>query len=111
MKTIVTLSLIIMSFSLSAAPQWCEGTITSLYQDVNGGVVINGTWRGDHTQICNVNSEWNGVSTEVCKSWLSILIAANLSKEDVLVKYADLDSCATVPKYGDSPSPLYVMLK
>ncbi len=99
------------STSVFAAPQWCTGTITTLYQDAGGQLVVNGTWRGDHTVICNVLAERDGIKTEVCKNWLSMAMTAYVTGKEVIVHYSDEDSCAALPKYTASPSPIYVMLK
>ena len=52
------------------------------------------------------------MSVEVCKGWLSLSTAAQISKADVIVRYDDEDteSCSTLPTYGNAPKPNYIML-
>ena len=100
----------LLSIAVSAAPQWCSGQITSTWIDEAGHVVIKGTWRNDHTQVCNLNTTWKGVTTETCKGWLSLAQVAQVAKTGVTVYYADITSCADMPVYQASPNPGYVML-
>ncbi len=76
---------------------------------INGELVIVGSWRGDHTSICNTDSARLGVSTDTCKNWLSIAMTAYVADKTVTVKYSDAPSCATIQKYGGAPAPLYIM--
>lgn len=99
------------SFNAAAGPQWCSGSVEKSWVNKNGNLYIFGSWRKEHTQICNINNTWNGVSPEICKSWLSIVLAAKMSSTPVTVQYADVPSCSEIPKYESSPSPEYVMTK
>lgn len=112
MKYGIGIFLISFLFSLSthAGQQWCSGKITHTYLAEDGTLVIRGDWRNQHTAICNVNTDRKGVSPEVCKSWLSIALAAKLSKADVVVYYSDVPSCSEVPQYSAAPKPGYLML-
>lgn len=91
---------------------FCEGTVSHVWVTSGGSVHIVGSWRGGHTMICLVNGEWKGVGVEACKSWLTLATAAQMKGSKVIVRYDDEDteSCSTIPTYGASPAPDYVML-
>ncbi len=89
-----------LSSRVFADAKWCNGLITHAYLTGDGVLVIRGTWRMEHTAICNLNVALNGVSPEVCKSWLSMVMAAKLSGTEMTVYYSDVDSCETIPAYS-----------
>jgi hypothetical protein len=89
---------------------WCTGTIDYTYLTKDGLLYINGSWRQQHTILCNINIEREGVTIETCKGWLSIAMAARLSQVPVVVHYADVPSCEQIPKYGAAPVPSYLMM-
>lgn len=104
------LSTFALASSLSAAAtQWCQGKITHAWIDNAGHVFIWSTWRGDHTQICNVNTDWKGIGPTICKNWYATAVLAVASGKKVIVT-VDAPSCETMPTYGASPAPWYVML-
>ena len=96
-----------------ATPNWCNGTVTSVYTDSLGNVYVFGSYRGDYTQVCNVTSAWGAISPQTCVVWVSNLTTAVATKLPVIVFYADLgtNTCATIPTYGNAPAPSYVMLR
>lgn len=112
-RVVVATSMVLLSnASFSGDLEFCDGTISKMYIDSSGGVVINPSYRYDFTKICNINVAWKGVSTETCKSWVSLALSAKLSKSNVKVRYKtnDINSCPTMPTYGSSPAPDYIML-
>lgn len=111
LRTIALLLSTLITTSVTADPQWCRGQITNTFLDKEGRLYINGNWRKDHTQVCNINMEWNNVSTDVCKGWLSIVQTAVVTKSHVIVNYNDAVSCSALPTYTNSPEPVYIMLQ
>lgn len=99
--------IIFVSVEAFAGQQWCSGTINHTYLDHGGTLYINGSWRDQHTAVCNVNMERYGVSQDTCKGWLSVAMAAKLSKTKVVVHYSDVPSCGEIPQYGAAPKPSY----
>jgi len=114
MKTFTLLFLLIISIVFStqahAAAQWCKGTIEHSYIAKDGTLYIFGTWRNQHTAVCNVNTARDGVSVEVCKSWLSMIITGKAMKTPMVVFYGEALSCAEIPQYSAAPGPGYIML-
>lgn len=115
MRKIVLLVFICVSFAMAApasADVWCTGKVDDLYIVNNGLLIISTTYRNDYTAICNVSSVWNEVPTSMCKSWQAILQTAQVTNRDITLAYdASVQSCSTIPTYGNSPAPIYVMIK
>ena len=112
MKYCGFLILLIFSTYANASYHFCKGKISTAWTEGDGDVYIVGTWRGAHTQICNVNNVWKGVEPEACKVWVSSVQLAYVAKSDVTVRYSGsaIDSCASAPTYGATPAPNYVMI-
>ena len=106
------LFLLMLASAQASAFHFCEGKVKTVWTEGGGNVYIVGSWRNDHTQICNLTSTWNGVRPEVCKAWLSTAQLAYSEKSDVTVRYTDSDikSCSTIPVYEAAPVPNYIML-
>lgn len=111
MKKIILVVLFIVSNTAYANGKWCSGKITNSYIEHTGNVYIIGSWRGDHTKVCNINTEWRGVTTETCKMWVSYIQVALISQSPVTMHYGDIESCGSIPSYGSAPKPSYIMLK
>lgn len=105
------LSAILASSNVLAANQWCTGKISNMYVHSSGSVVIYSSWRGNHTAICSIKDEWEGISVDVCKGWMSLIQTALVTKNDMTINYNIEETCSTLPTYGSSPAPGYVMLK
>jgi hypothetical protein len=111
MKKVALMLVLIISSASFADTKWCGGTIKNIYIDYNGDVFINGSWRNQHTRICNVASELDGVPVDTCKSWVSYVQVAYVAQKNVTLHYNDIDSCESIPSYTSAPRPTYVMLK
>ena len=103
-------SMLLMSFQSFADSVWCSGKITHTYLNHDGVLYIHGTWRNQHTAICDVDNIRDGVTPETCKGWLSIAMAAKLSQNNVVLHYGDVPSCSAIPQYNSAPKPSYLML-
>lgn len=93
-----------------AAGQWCSGKISNIHVGADGQLYIVGSWRKQHTTICNINENRRGVTPEVCKSWLSLAITAYTTEVAVTMHYGNIESCGAIPAYGSAPAPSYLML-
>lgn len=114
MKTIKSAAFFIMALNISPTfAIHCHGTIEYTYLQNDGSLYIYGSWRNEHTKICNIDTSWNNISTQVCKGWLSIAQTAKVAKSNVVVHCNDNDvsSCGTISAYNSSPKPTYLMLK
>ncbi|MEP2990314.1 MAG: hypothetical protein ABJN65_00955 [Parasphingorhabdus sp.] len=96
----------------NAAAASCYGTLSGAYTTADGGVIINGTWRGAWTKICSLNSEWNGVPAQTCWAWFSQANQAVAQSKPVRIYYQETANvtCDQIPTYSTSPAPYYVML-
>lgn len=87
----------------------CSGKVLTVLQYANGSVNVKTSYRNDYTYICNTVSNWKGISPDACRSMLSIALSAKAVDKNILVYYSGNQfSCATIPKYTNSPSPVYV---
>ena len=102
--------IVFISFHSLAASTWCNGTIKHTYIDSGGTLFISGTWRNQHTAVCNVNNARLEVTPETCMAWVSLALAAKLSQTKVVIHYADVPSCSAIPQYNTAPRPSYLML-
>lgn len=94
----------------AAANVQCVGTVNSSYVLTDGTVRIVASWRNDHTTICDMNTDWNGITPDVCLAWLAKIDAAVSLNKSLVVHYYTASDCATLPVYGSSVAPNFVML-
>jgi len=109
--------IILMCFSTSgllgtaqAAQQWCTGTIKAVYAMVDGSLYINGSYRNQWTQICNLMAVWKGVDPGMCKQWYAMSMTLRVTGEPAVVYYYDAPTCDAIPYYSDAPAPGYIMI-
>ena len=96
----------------NATTIYCQGSVVSVYVSEAGEVVFQPSYRADYTQVCSLSGSWEGVSTETCYAWYSQLIAAKTHSRDVLLQYSvTSQTCASLPTYGASLKPAYVMVQ
>jgi len=88
----------------------CSGTVLNSYVTGYGAAIIRGSWGGGYTQICSITSIWKGVSPDVCALWVAKIDSAISTGHTVTLYYYGSTTCSTIPTYGDSPAPYYVML-
>ena len=91
----------------------CYGTVIKSWTSSDGQVVVDSSWRSDHTTLCNILTPWKGVPPSVCLSWQAKVDAAVSMGRAVTVYIIDAPAgttCATLPTYGDAYAPYYVML-
>lgn len=100
-----------LAWQPASAVIFCEGTVRSYYVADTSAVLILGSWAPNWTQVCNVKVVWKGIEPELCKTWFSAILAAYHGKTNFAVRYDDpaLTDCATLPHYGNTPAPEYIM--
>lgn len=108
MKQLIVMAVMLLAASTSHATIWCDGAVKKAWINANGNVYVNMTYCNAHTQICNVDSIWKGVPPSVCKEWYKTVMTVKVTEESLLLQYNDY-TCATLPVYGDTPAPNYVM--
>ena len=108
--TLLVAATVALSVPQATLANDCVGTLNISYMTRNGDVLVRGTWRNDITQICNLKTEWKGITPDICAGWKAMLDAAVTLGRTVSIYYSPDVNCATIPYYGDAPSPYYVML-
>lgn len=108
-KTVAFLGATIIAQPASAAA-FCDGTVIASWTDSDGNVSVLGSWRNDHTQICNLKVVWKGITPDVCASWMAKADAAVAESRNFRVYYSSESNCSTLATYGSAPAPAYVML-
>ena len=84
-----------MLFSSPAiAAAACSGTLSGVITQDDGAILINSSWRGNFTQICNVDTIWNGINPQVCWAWFAQANTAVTESRSVIVYYANEPSNA-----------------
>lgn len=94
-----------------AEGQWCQGKVGNLFMNANGEVYAWVSWRSDYVKICNISQDLNSVTPKICASWFSLLQTALITGRNTTIQYSDAPACNTIPTYGGSPTPNYVMLE
>ena len=75
------------SSSTEAQPQWCQGTLNSVWIDTYGGVFIQPSWHGSHLRVCNLRDNSCDVDTVTCSNWYSVLAEAVSNQLPTIVYY------------------------
>lgn len=98
--------------STAYAAIYCLGVPSGVYTQNDGSVVIQGPWRNDWTQICNIKTTWKNVDPVICLGWFSEVANAVTQQKPVTIYYSEAGmACETIPTYWSSPAPYYVMLR
>lgn len=107
---IATLMLGTVTLPALCSQVWCTGTADNIYVTTDGSVVFQASYRGDYTQVCNLQGAWQGVPIETCFTWYSSLMSAKAHNFPVILYYQTTYTCATLPTYGSAPVPYYIMV-
>jgi hypothetical protein len=88
----------------------CTGTINGVLLYADGSVMIQGSWRGDLTMICNTQNNFGGIDTSICLAWYGAAVKSSQGHVIVGTYYSgDTYTCANLPTYHNSPPPVYLM--
>ena len=110
---VVSLAVTFLATPANAAALYCVGSVKHLHSRSGGELLFKAGYRGDSVAVCNLQAAWNGITPDQCKSWYSMLLAAQLADSPVTVHYQNNEgyaSCAVVPTYSAAPAPGYVLL-
>jgi len=113
-KHAVSFAIVLIVSSLfakeAAAQTYCSGTINAVYLTSDGDVVLEGSWRGDYTEICNDQGTFGGIDQVTCLSWYAAAVKAETAQSKVMVTYNnDGYTCNNLPTYANSIVPFYFM--
>lgn len=106
----LTAGAFLLTHAVPALAFQCAGTLTNVYLNDQGDVIILASYAPSYTQICNIKTDWKGISKDICWGWFSQANNAVVESRQFRVSYATSGACNTLPTYGNSPAPYYVML-
>ena len=107
---VIAVTIFVLSTAAEAATE-CDGTVSQVIHDTPGGITIVPSFKGGYIQVCNTITVWKGVPVDVCKSWLAMLLTAQVSKSSIRIYYTDTFTCNTMATFGDAPSPWFISLR
>lgn len=94
--------LLLASLPTSARADYeCYGVlVTGAGVDVDGGVFVTlqGTIKGRHLGVCDLNEVSNGVEPEACRGLFALLHSARLSNRPLMITMKDNQNVAACPK-------------
>jgi len=90
----------------------CSSATTSAIAEADGQVLVLPAFRGNWTEICNLNQTWHNITPATCFAWFSTVNGSIMYNKQVAYYYTGSVSftCSTIPTYADSPAPAYVRL-
>jgi hypothetical protein len=80
----------------------CTGTVSILFVNGSGDVVVSGPGGLVPVGLCSVNSATTNFTVEACKTAYATLLAAKLSGQIATVSFIDSLTCSTQPTWGSS---------
>jgi hypothetical protein len=88
----------------------CSGTLSGVLLYADGSVMIQGSWRGDWTMICNTQNNFGGIDTSTCLAWYGAAVKSSQGHVTVGTYYSgDTYTCTNLPTYHNSPPPVYLL--
>jgi hypothetical protein len=107
-KYVVVLMLILMvvvALPAHANTYGCAGTVTLVFINLNGTVVVGGPGGLPPVGICSVNAGSGGTfSPDACKAVYAMVLAAKLSGQSLQLGFNDNLTCSTQPAWGGPTS-------
>jgi len=89
----------------------CVGTLGGVLLYSDGSVMIQGSWRGDWTMICNTQTGWGSIDGSTCFAWYAAAVSAAKSHTGVQTYYyGSTYTCANLPTYSSTPVPVYLLI-
>ena len=88
----------------------CSGTLGGVLLYADGTVMIQGSWRGDWTMLCNTQNNWGGIDMSTCLAWYGAAVKSSQGHTTVGTWYnGDAYTCSNLPTYRNSPPPVYLL--
>ena len=103
-------SLLATSASVAQAQQWCGTKVRDQYINSSGDLVVYASIRNDYLQVCNLNTTWKSVTPQTCAGWYGLIKSAVSRNASMTFLYNESTPCTSIPRYGDAPVPIYIML-
>lgn len=92
----------------------CTGAVDQLQLGHDGSIAVKSNslfGDNDGRVFCNTSVEYQGMSAEACRSWLSLLLSAQVSTASIWVQYVDQHSCTTQPTWAAASRPHAVLIQ
>lgn len=99
---VVLLSIAVIAPPAYAGMYSCTGTVTMLFINGSGGVVVQGPGGLPPIGLCSVTSATTNFAVDACKAAYATLLAAKLSGQTAQVNFNDSLTCSTQPTWGNS---------
>lgn len=108
--TVLLISSLLLLAPLSSAHAYaCQGKVSRVAVSQNGRISVISTEMfpdGQGRDVCNLYTESKGVQPAVCRGWLAMLMAAQVSNRTVTIQYADNTySCSSLPTWENALAP------
>jgi hypothetical protein len=110
--SILTFVLLLLSTNGFAANMWCSGFVSNVYIAADKSVIIKASWNDNYTRICSTDGS-TGIDTVTSSLWFSTITTSMVNNKSVMLMYSDNNGqfkCNSLPSYGSTPNPIYVML-
>ena len=99
---VVLLSIAVIAPPAYAGMYSCTGTVTMLFINGSGGVVVQGPGGLPPIGLCSVTSATTNFAVDGCKTAYATLLAAKLSGQTAQVNFNDSLTCSTQPTWGST---------
>lgn len=101
------IALALLSIAVPTLPAYttnygCTGTVTMLFINSGGVVVVQGPGGLPPIALCSVNGGFGPFSADACKAAYATLLAAKLSGQSAQVNFSDNLTCSTQPVWGNT---------
>lgn len=80
----------------------CTGTVTIVFVNGSGDVVVGGPGGLVPIGLCSVSGATTNFTVDACKAAYATLLAAKLSGQSATVSFNDSLTCSTQPQWGSS---------
>jgi len=95
----------VLALPAYAGQYGCTGTVTMVFINSNGVMVVSGPGGLPPIGLCSVNVGGGGVfSPDACKVVYATLLAAKLSGQSAQINFNDALTCSTQPVWGGPTS-------
>ena len=99
---VVLLSIAVIALPSYAGTYACTGTVTMLFINGAGTVVVQGPGGLPAIGLCSVTAATTNFAVDSCKTAYATLLAAKLSGQSATVNFNDSLTCSTQPTWGNS---------
>lgn len=99
---VLLLAVAVLVVPAYGAQYTCTGTVTTVFVNGFGDVVVAGPGGLVPIGLCSVSSATTNFTVDACKAAYATLLAAKLSGQGAAVSFNDSLTCSTQPTWGAS---------